>query len=69
MDNCRFYVCNSDNSECIKFYNIINYFKWLKSDELNIEKYIFYPICNSNELYDKIILSYRNKKIVKIIDI
>lgn len=68
MDNCRIYVCKSYfgniPSECVKFRNYHDYTIWLNNE--NSENYIFEPVCNCKEIFDKMILLYRSGKFTEL---
>lgn len=64
LDNCRLYVCKgvfADCDECIKFNKFEQYQTWLKNTS-NIGAYSFQPVCHVKEIFDKMVLTYRNKK-------
>lgn len=64
-DNCRLYVCKSTfgslKDECIRFYNLEQYQRWCKAG--NTDNYVFQPVCNRMEMFDKMVLMMKSGKL------
>lgn len=71
MDDCRVYVCKSNfalNDECTRFKNMKEYNEWCELHKEDFGYYSFQPVCHRRELFDRLVLSFRSKKL-NIVDI
>jgi hypothetical protein len=68
MDDCRLYVCRPEfgqNTDCIRFKSLFDYYIWRDSTEYSY-LYSYQPICNKIQIFDKLLLQYRNCNLIKI---
>ena len=68
LNICRIYVCKTlfgeSRDTCLEFKNIDDYDKWVRENPDQIGLTSFQPICNKIDIFDKMILAYRNGKIM-----
>lgn len=62
---CRLYVCKSTfgsmQDNCIRFENLEQYLRWCQTG--NTDNYVFQPLCNRMELFDKMMLMVKSGKV------